>query len=367
VNVLKRCVYGSEIGLSCLGIIAGLVQLLWFISMAFHAQDNELAYWLLLLGPELILLALASIPVIILGLCGLTEYRILSGRIKNAVRPKILIYCALFLILAGMIFLYPYSSKVPIPGLNAYAGRGEGLSLLVNLYAGTLMSFLYLPVFARIFAIVLVWTHLLIDASDLAKFAARMNRSAAVGAAVLLLLPVLLPLYFIRASSAMVPPQTLSASTYFVRPVNLGLPSQFAVRTFRWDDRTKGFDATAGLWLVVDDGHTRAGVAVAIAIFPSQAKSSQRYDQDLRLLRAAQAPWARGRYKLYVGEFPLGDEAFINLPRPGQLETRNANTVLTAYWHDPTYWHYEGTNAVPPYVVEIVKALSLNVRQGNVR
>jgi hypothetical protein len=361
-------VYGSEIGLSCLGIAGALVALSWFFALPFHARDAELGYWILLLFPMLILLALASIPAIVLGLCGLTEYRILSGRIKDVMLPKILIHCILFLILGGLILIYPYSTTTPIPGLNTYSGQEfSGLHLLVFLWASTFTSFLYLPVFAKIFAIVVVWTHLLINASDIFSLAPKINRAAAFTGIILLLLPVLSPLYFIRASSAMIPPQRISAASYFVQPGNLGLPSQYAVRELRWDDRTKGFDATAGLWVLVEDGHTREGTRLAIAIFPSREKSSQRYQDDLRLLRAAQQSRSGGLYHPSVAKLALGDEAFFNLPRPYQLETRNGNVVLVAYWHDPAYWTSEDASAVPPYVVEIVKALSVNVRQDIVR
>jgi hypothetical protein len=360
VKTLRRFLYGSEIVLGCLGIVGLLISSVSFFAIPFHAHETELGYWFLLLVPYLILYALASIPAIVLGLCGVVEYRILAGRVEPVVAAKAAIQCALVVILGGFILIYPYSANSPIPGLQTYSSRElSGLHLLVFLWASTFMTFLYLPSIVKLAAITVVWTHLIVNAFDAYAAVAKVNARWAAFAASVFALAAVLPVVLVSVSRQMVPPQTLSAGDYFSNSENLGLARGFSVRDLAWDDETKDFDAAAALRIVINDAHTPEGVTVRIAFFSSREKATARYDNDLQQWRE----YATSRGLLdRIGSMSLGDRAWLrDVRRPQQLELQDGKVVLAAYWH----MRQEGP--IPAYVLEIVRTLAASARQDFVR
>jgi hypothetical protein len=364
MNLVRRFIYGSEIVLGGLGIIGPFILNRWFFISPFQPHGEDFwGYWFLLLIPTVILIVLASIPAVVLGACGFFEYRILRGRVRHIAFAKIVIQIALFSAIGGLILIYPYSANASIPGLDApWSQQSSPLYLLIFLWAGLFLSFLYLPVVVKLLAVGIIWIHLIINALDLFSLESKTNRALSLLSLVLLVVPVISPVYLIPASYEIAPPQTLKAANYFVDPSNLGLPQRYRVKDFRWDGGTKGLDARAGLVVDVDDGHTREGVIVYLAFFSSAEKSAQRYATDFQNLVDSQRHWSTGRYRLYVERLPLGDGAFVNKPRPMQLEMQNGKIVLSAHWANTT-----NQQQVPSYVTEIVQALASNARQDFVR
>lgn len=363
MSAFRKFICSSEILLGCLGLAGGLVLFGYFFIGRFELRSDELGYWILLLGPTLVVIGLASVLPIVLLLCGTIEYRILLDRVKQIIPARIVICCALFLTLGGFILTFPYSTRTPIPGLNVFSRQAATAThSVVLLWAATFAWFVWLPVLAKIFAIVVVWIHLALNGLSLLAFAVRKGRTVALASTLALLVPVLSPIYLARVSRQIAPPQKLSAGNYFINPANLGLPWRYRVKLLRWDDRTKGYDATAGLWATVDDGHTREGVEVALAFFASLDKARQRFRNDLTDLSDTQRSRAGGLYQPYVRPIPLEDEAFINEPYPYRLETANGKVVLILYWANT-----QRQSRVPPYVLEMVRTLASNVRQDFVR